>query len=135
MHAIHYWYLRIKLLGIRDPANDLLNYYVSKSDVEISVFDHDLPINYCIHQINNTRAKLKDVITQATQLRSEFEVDLATAAIKHKHEQTALVRNTMQQKKISSLKKNLRLGRIDKRPRNHGAIWDDKYGAISNPTH
>jgi hypothetical protein len=54
--------------------------------VEISVFDHNLPINDCIHQINNAREKLKDVITQATQLRSEFEVDLATAVIEHKHE-------------------------------------------------
>jgi hypothetical protein len=77
--------LRIKLLGIRDPVNDLLNYYVSKSDVEISVFDHTLQINDCIHQINNARVKLKDVIIQATQLRSEFEVDLATAVIKYKH--------------------------------------------------
>jgi hypothetical protein len=85
-HAIHYWDSRIKLLGIHDPANDLLNYYVSKSDVEIIVFDHNLPINDCIHQINNPRAKLKDVITQATQLRYEFEVDLATVVIEHKHE-------------------------------------------------
>jgi hypothetical protein len=84
--AIRYWDLRIILLGIQDPANDLLNYYVSKSDVEIRVFDHTLPIHDCIDQINNARAKLKDVITQVTQLRSKFEVDLATAVIEHKHE-------------------------------------------------
>jgi hypothetical protein len=78
--------LRIKLLGIHDPANDLLYYLVSKSDVEIRIFDHNLPINDCIHQINNARAKLKDIITQATQLWSEFKVDLATAVIEHKHE-------------------------------------------------
>jgi hypothetical protein len=84
MHAIRYWDLRIKLLRIRYPANDLLNYY--KSDMEISVFDHNLPINDCIHQINNVRSKLKDAITKATQLQSELEVDLATSAIEHKHE-------------------------------------------------
>jgi hypothetical protein len=85
-HAVRYWDLRIKLLGIRDPANELLNYYASKSDVELSEFDHDYPINVCIHQINNARSKLKDVIKQATQLRSEFEVDLATSVIEHKYE-------------------------------------------------
>jgi hypothetical protein len=54
--------------------------------VEIIVLGHTLPINDCIHQIKNARAKLKDVIPQATQLRSEFELDLATAVIEHKHE-------------------------------------------------
>jgi hypothetical protein len=67
-------------------ADALPWYYISNSDVEISVFNHNLPINDCIHQINNARAKLKDVITQVTQLRYEFEVDLTTAVIKHKHE-------------------------------------------------
>jgi hypothetical protein len=38
----------------------------------------------CIHQINNARAKLKDVVTNATELRSQFEVDLAIAVVEHK---------------------------------------------------
>jgi hypothetical protein len=38
----------------------------------------------CIHQINNARAKLKDVATNATELRSQFEFDLAIAVIEHK---------------------------------------------------
>jgi hypothetical protein len=54
--------------------------------VELSEFDHNLSINACIHQINNARSKLKDVIKKATQLSSEFEVDLAIAVIEHKYE-------------------------------------------------
>jgi hypothetical protein len=77
--------MRIKLIGVRDPDNDLLNYYLQKPDVEISALDHTLPLEACIHQIENERSKLKDVIKQATQLRSEFEVDLATAVIEHTH--------------------------------------------------
>jgi hypothetical protein len=86
-HAICYRDIRTNLRGMRDPANDLLNYYISKSDVEISRFDHDLYIKACIHQINNAISKFKDVIKQETQLRSEFEVDLETAVIEQKHAQ------------------------------------------------
>jgi hypothetical protein len=38
----------------------------------------------CIHQINNARAKLKYIITNATELRSQFEVDLTIAVMEHK---------------------------------------------------
>jgi hypothetical protein len=58
---------------------------LKKSDVEASSFDRTLPHEECLHQINNARAKLKDIIKQAKQLRYEFEVDLATLLIKHKH--------------------------------------------------
>jgi hypothetical protein len=37
-----------------------------------------------IHHINNARAKLKDVVTNATELRSQFEVDLAIVVVEHK---------------------------------------------------
>jgi hypothetical protein len=37
-----------------------------------------------IHHINNARAKLKDVINDATELRSQFEVDLAIAVVENK---------------------------------------------------
>jgi transposase-like protein len=54
-------------------------------DVEISAFYHILCIKAWIYQINNAISKLNDVIKQVTQLRSEFEVDLATAVIENKH--------------------------------------------------
>jgi hypothetical protein len=127
--------MRIKLLGTRNPDNDLLNYYVSKSDVEISVFYHNLPINDCIHQIKNARSKLKDAIKQVTQLRSEFEVHLATAVIEHKHERSRTGEEYDVEEKDQFVKKNLSLGRTDEQPRNHGASWDANYRDISSPTH
>jgi hypothetical protein len=89
---IRYWDMIIKLLGVRDPTNDLLNYYLSKSGVENSAFDHNLPLEACIHQINNTRSKLKNVIKQATQLRAKFEVDLATAVVGTVHQKRTEVK-------------------------------------------
>jgi hypothetical protein len=81
--------------------------------VEISEFDHNLLLNACIHQINNARSKLKDVIKQVTQLRYEFEVDLATAMIEQKHERFQNGEEYSYGKRISSSKKNSSLGRID----------------------
>jgi hypothetical protein len=43
-----------------------------------------LHLRECIHQIKNSRAKRKDVVTYATELRSHFEVDLAIAVVEHK---------------------------------------------------
>jgi hypothetical protein len=36
-----------------------------------------------IHQINNARANLKYFVTNATELRSQFEVDLTIAVVEH----------------------------------------------------
>jgi hypothetical protein len=38
----------------------------------------------CIHQINNARSKLKDVVNTAIELRTQFEVDLAMAVVEQK---------------------------------------------------
>jgi hypothetical protein len=37
-----------------------------------------------MHQINNARSKLKDVVNNAVDLRTQFEVDLAIAVVEHK---------------------------------------------------
>jgi hypothetical protein len=47
-------------------------------------FDISLTLRECIHQINNTRSKLKDVVHNATELSTQFEVDLAMAVVEHK---------------------------------------------------
>jgi hypothetical protein len=38
----------------------------------------------CIHHINNARAKLKDIVTNAIELQSKFEAGLAIAVVEHK---------------------------------------------------
>jgi hypothetical protein len=78
--SIRYWDLRIKRGGIRDKNDTLLDYYRELSDVEAE-FDISLTIRECVHQISNARSKLKDVVYNAVDLRTQFEVDLAMAVV------------------------------------------------------
>jgi hypothetical protein len=81
--TFRYWDLRIKRGGRRDISETILDYYFSQSEVEVDL-DVSLYLRECIHHINNARAKLKGVVANATELRSHFEVDLATAVVEHK---------------------------------------------------
>jgi hypothetical protein len=55
------------------------------SDVEADAHDKPLPVEECIKQINQARQKLKDVVANAKEHRTQFEVELATAIVEHKH--------------------------------------------------
>jgi hypothetical protein len=81
--SIIYWDLHIKRGGIRDKNDTLLDYYYELSGVGTE-FDISLNVRECIHQINNARSKLKDVVNNAVELRTQFEVDLAMAVVEHK---------------------------------------------------
>jgi hypothetical protein len=81
--SIIYWDLRIKRGGIRDKNDTLLDYYYELSDVGAE-FDISLTVRECIHQINNARSKIKDVVNNAVDLCTQFEVDLAMAVVEHK---------------------------------------------------
>jgi hypothetical protein len=81
--SIRYWDLRIKRGGIRDKNDTLLDYYNELSGVGAE-FDISLTVRECIHQINNAHSKLKDVVNNAVELRTQFEVDLAMAVVEHK---------------------------------------------------
>jgi hypothetical protein len=81
--SIRYWYLRIKRGGIRDKNDALLDYYYDLFGVGAE-FDISLTVRECIHQINNTQSKLKDVVNTAIELRAQFEVDLTMAVVEHK---------------------------------------------------
>jgi hypothetical protein len=80
-----YWDVRIKHKGDRKPMAGVLNYYLSLSNVEVD--DHNKPpsLEDCIKQINQSRQKLKDVVANAKEHRTQFEVELATAIVEHKH--------------------------------------------------
>jgi hypothetical protein len=81
--SIRYWDLHIKRGGIRDKNDTLLDYYHDHSDVEAE-YDVYLTHREYIHQISNARSKLKHVVTNETELHTQFEVDLAIAVVKHK---------------------------------------------------
>jgi hypothetical protein len=67
---------------MRDKNDTLMDYYHELSGVGAE-FDISLTVRECIHQINNTRSKLKDVVNNAVYLRTQFEVDLAMAVVEH----------------------------------------------------
>jgi hypothetical protein len=60
-----------------------LDYYYELSGVGAE-FDISLTVRECIHQINNARSKPKDVVNNATELRTQFDVDLDMAVVEHK---------------------------------------------------
>jgi hypothetical protein len=69
--------------GLRDKNDALLDYYYELSGVGTE-FDISLTVRECIHQINNEQSKLKDVINNTVELRTQFEVDLAMAVVERK---------------------------------------------------
>jgi hypothetical protein len=60
-----------------------LDYYYDLSCVGAE-FDISLTVRECIHQINSARSKLNAVVYNATELRTQFEVDVAMAVVEHK---------------------------------------------------
>jgi hypothetical protein len=60
-----------------------MDYYYKLSGVEAE-FDISLTVRECIHQMNNSRSKLNNVVNNAVDLRTQFEIDLAMAVVEHK---------------------------------------------------
>jgi hypothetical protein len=57
--SIRYWDIRIKRKGERNPRDLVLNYYLSRADVDREAHDKPLSIQECIKQLNFSRHKLK----------------------------------------------------------------------------
>jgi hypothetical protein len=83
-NSMWYWDVRIKHKGDRNPMAGVLNYYLSLSDVEVDAHDKPLSLEERIKQINQARQKLKDVVANDKEHRTQFEVELATAIVEHK---------------------------------------------------
>jgi hypothetical protein len=70
-NAIRYWDVRVKRSGEKHPHDRVLNYYLSRLDVDANTFDKPLLLTECRNQANNARAKLtntlKDVKDNSTQ--------------------------------------------------------------------
>jgi hypothetical protein len=63
--SIRYWDIRIKIKGERNPRDLVLNFYLSRADVNREAHDKPLSIQECIKQLNFSRQKLKDVVANA----------------------------------------------------------------------
>jgi hypothetical protein len=80
-HAIRYWDIRIKRKGELNPRDLVLNYYLSRADVDREVHDKTLSIRECIKQLNFLRQKLKDVVANAKEYRGQYEAEIAEAIV------------------------------------------------------
>jgi hypothetical protein len=65
--SIRYWEIMIKRKGERNPRDLVLNFYLSRADVDREAHDKPLSIQECIKQLNFSRQKLKDVVANAKQ--------------------------------------------------------------------
>jgi hypothetical protein len=59
----------------------VLNYYLPLPDVDADAHDKPLPVEECIKQINQARQKLKDVVANAKEHSTQFEVELETVIV------------------------------------------------------
>jgi hypothetical protein len=69
-HTIRYWDARIARRGNRECDDEVLNYYLSRSNIEKEKFDITLSVTACIHQLNNARSQFKDVLKESKNNRA-----------------------------------------------------------------
>jgi hypothetical protein len=62
----------------------VINYYLLRSNIDKERFDITLSITACIHQLNNERRQLKDVLKEAANNGAFYEVKVATARVEKK---------------------------------------------------
>jgi hypothetical protein len=83
-HTIMYWDARIARRGTLEYDDEVIYYYLSRSNIDKERFAVTLSITACIHQLNNTRRQLKDVIKEAANNGAFYEVEVATARVEKK---------------------------------------------------
>jgi hypothetical protein len=83
-HTIRYWDVRIARHGTREYDDEVINYYLSRSNIDKERFDITLSVTACIHQLNNARRQLKDVLKEAENNGAFYEVEVATAHVEKK---------------------------------------------------
>jgi hypothetical protein len=80
-HTVRYWYAWIVYCGNREYDDEVLNYNLSRSNIDKERFDITLSVTACIHQLNNSRRQLKDVLKQAKNNRAFYDEEVATARV------------------------------------------------------
>jgi hypothetical protein len=123
--SIRYWDLRIKCGGKRDKNDALLDYYYDLSGVGAE-FDISLTVRECIHQLNNARSKIKDVVNTAIELRTQFDFDLARAVVEHKRPEFRPGGYSGNVIKTFSFRRNSSQEKTEGQPNAHGKSLDVK---------
>jgi hypothetical protein len=83
--SIRYWDVRIKRKREHNSRDLVLNFYLSKSDVDRDAHDKPLSIQECIKQLNFSRQKLKDVVAKANDYSGQYEVEIAEAIVENRN--------------------------------------------------
>jgi hypothetical protein len=83
--SIGYWDVRINREGERNPLDLVLNFYLSKSDVDKDDHDKPMPIQECIKQLNFSRQKLKNVVSNAKEHSGQYAVEIAEATVEKRN--------------------------------------------------
>jgi hypothetical protein len=81
--AIRYWDVRIRSGGGRHLHDDVLNYYLTWSDVDTTL-DIDLPLVTCTREAVNARAKFKDTIKLVKENGTQYKTEVATDRVERK---------------------------------------------------
>jgi hypothetical protein len=82
--TIRYWDARIARRGTQEYDDEVINYYLSRSNIDKERFDITLSFTVCIPQLNNARRQLKDVLKEAENNGAFSEVEVATARVEKK---------------------------------------------------
>jgi hypothetical protein len=83
-HTIRSWDARIARCGTQEYDDEVINYYLVRSNIYKERFDITLSITACIHQLNNARRHLKDVLKEAANNGAFYEVEVATTRVEKK---------------------------------------------------
>jgi hypothetical protein len=79
-NVIRYWDSRIQRGGGRHLHDGVLNYYLSRWDVD-STLDIDLPLVTCTKEAVNARAKFKDTMKSVKENGTQYETEVATTRV------------------------------------------------------
>jgi hypothetical protein len=83
-HTIRYWDARIARCGTQEYDDEVINYYLSRSNIDKESFDITLSVTACIHQLNNARCQLKDILKEEENNGALYELEVATTRVEKK---------------------------------------------------
>jgi hypothetical protein len=83
-HTSRYWDARISRRGTPEYDDEVVNYYLVRSNVDKERIGMTMTIMACIHQLNNARRQRKYVLKEAANNGEFYEVEVATARVEKK---------------------------------------------------
>jgi hypothetical protein len=76
--------VRIARHVTREYDDEVINCYLSRSNIDKERFNITIPVMACIHQLNKARRQLKDVLKEVVNKGACYEVEVATARVEKK---------------------------------------------------